>query len=69
MKVKSRKVNEIEREKKRQEYEKKEKQYEQKEKLEKYIGEIELCNILISYLNTIKEDWNRANQASQNDKK
>ncbi len=66
MKVKSRKVNEIEREKKRQEYEKRDKEFEQQEKLQEYIGEIELCNQLIQYLNNIKDDWNRANEATQN---
>lgn len=28
-----------------------------------------MCNILIQYLKTIKEDWARANQANQNEKK
>lgn len=68
MKVKSRKVNEIDREKRRQEYEQKDKEYEKQEKLQKYIGEIELCNQLIQYLNNVKADFNRTEE-NKNEKK
>jgi hypothetical protein len=40
MKVKSRKINDLERDKRRAEYEQKDKEYEKQEKLQKYIGEI-----------------------------
>jgi hypothetical protein len=68
MKVKNRKINDIEREKRRLEYEQKDKEYEKQEKLQKYIGEIELCNQLIQYLNNLKADNNRTEE-NKNEKK
>jgi hypothetical protein len=65
MKVKTRKVNEVERERKRLMYEEKDKEREKEEQLQKYIGEIELCNILISYLQNIQQEQSKSNAAKE----
>lgn len=54
--VKAKKIGAKERELKRAEYEKKDKEREKEEQLKKYLGEIELINFLITYLNNIKAD-------------
>ena len=54
--VKAKKMGAKERELKRAEYEKKDKEREKEEQLKKYLGEIELINFLITYLNNIKAD-------------
>lgn len=54
--VKAKKAGAKERELKRAEYEKKDKEREKEEQLKKYLGEIELINFLITYLNNIKAD-------------
>jgi len=46
--VKQRKINEKERELRKAEYEARDKQLEKEEKMQKFIGEIETINILIS---------------------
>lgn len=54
--MKRRKVNDKEREAKKAEYEKRDQEREKEEKLRQYIGEIELINQLITYLNNLKSD-------------
>lgn len=51
--VKKRKVEDVEREKRRAIAIEREKQQEKEEQLKKYIKEIELCNFLINYLNEL----------------
>jgi cbb3-type cytochrome oxidase cytochrome c subunit len=54
--VKRRKVQDKERESKKAEYEKRDQEREKEEKLRQYLGEIELINQLITYLNNLKSD-------------
>lgn len=58
--VKNRKIAEKEREAKKAEYEKRDKEREKEAQLQRYIGEIELINFLITYLNNLKGDTVKA---------
>jgi hypothetical protein len=54
--VKARKVNDKERESRKAEYEKRDQERDREDQLKKYLGEIELINFLINYLNNLRAD-------------
>ena len=59
--VKKRKVDDIQRQKRRAEYEARDREREREEQMKKYLKEIESCNFLINYLKDLqKEDQKEA---------
>lgn len=68
MKVKARKINEKDREERRKFAEQRDKEREKENQLLKYIGEIEQCNELISYLQGLKDDANSSAHKKEEEK-
>lgn len=63
--VKNRKIGDKEREVRKAEYEKRDKEREKEEQLKKYLGEIELINFLINYLNGLKGEKGKVEEKKE----
>ena len=65
-KVQKRKIEQIEREKRKAAYEQREKEKEKEEAMKKYLKEVETCNVLINYLLELqKGSSNQAKEETQ----
>lgn len=63
--VQKRKIDDIERDKRRAIYEQKEKERDKEEQMKKYLKEIEICTTLIAYLNELKKSQNEDGKEEQ----